>query len=119
MAKGLLDAVFATSTVAAGINVPARSIVFLNSDRFNGYKFVPLTATEFHQMTGRAGRRGMDNIGFAIVIPGSFLDVPLIAKLLRSPPEDIISQIRTFATVFYLQRLEIIQNFLDNYEADI
>lgn len=94
MAEGLLDAVFATSTVAAGINVPARSIVFLNSDRYNGCKFVPLTATELHQMTGRAGRRGMDNIGFAIVIPGSFMDTPLIASLLKSPPEDVLSQIK-------------------------
>jgi len=94
MAKGLLEAVFATSTVAAGINVPARSIIFLNSDRYNGHKFVPLTATELHQMTGRAGRRGMDNIGFAMVIPGHFLDTPLIATLLRSPPEDVLSQIK-------------------------
>ena len=94
MTKGLLEAVFATSTVAAGVNVPARSIIFLNSDRYNGYKFVPLTATELHQMTGRAGRRGMDNIGFAMVIPGRFLDTPLIATLLRSPPEDVLSQIK-------------------------
>ena len=94
MTNGLLEAVFATSTVAAGINVPARSIIFLNSDRYNGYKFVPLTATELHQMTGRAGRRGMDNIGFAVVIPGRFLDTPLIATLLKSPPEDVLSQIR-------------------------
>ncbi|UCF71937.1 MAG: hypothetical protein JSW35_06955, partial [Deltaproteobacteria bacterium] len=95
MTEGLLDAVFATSTVAAGVNFPARSIVFLNSDRYNGYKFVPLTATELHQMTGRAGRRGMDNIGFAVVLPGPFMDVPLLATLLKSPPEDVLSQIRT------------------------
>jgi superfamily II RNA helicase len=94
MARGLLDAVFATSTVAAGINVPARSIVFLNSDRYNGYKFVPLSATELHQMTGRAGRRGMDNIGFAVAIPGPYMDVHLVATLLRAQPEDIESQIR-------------------------
>jgi ATP-dependent RNA helicase HelY len=94
MARGLLDAVFATSTVAAGINVPARSIVFLNSDRYNGFRFVPLSATELHQMTGRAGRRGMDNIGFAIAIPGPYMDVHLIATLLRSQPEDVVSQIR-------------------------
>ncbi|MFB0521078.1 MAG: DEAD/DEAH box helicase, partial [Desulfatiglandales bacterium] len=95
MTEGLLDAVFATSTVAAGVNFPARSIVFLNSDRYNGYTFVPLTATELHQMTGRAGRRGMDNIGFAVVLPGRFMDVPLLATLLKSPPEDVLSQIRT------------------------
>jgi ATP-dependent RNA helicase HelY len=94
MADGLLDAVFATSTVAAGINVPARSICFFNSDRYNGYKFVPLTATELHQMTGRAGRRGMDNIGFAVLFPGPYMDLPLIAMLIKSPPEDILSQIK-------------------------
>jgi ATP-dependent RNA helicase HelY len=94
MTEGLLDAVFATSTVAAGVNVPARTICFLNSDRYNGYKFVPLTATELHQMTGRAGRRGMDNIGFAAVIPGPFMDLPLVAALLKSRPEDVVSQIR-------------------------
>jgi ATP-dependent RNA helicase HelY len=94
MTRGLLDAVFATSTVAAGVNVPARSIVFLNSDRYNGFRFVPLSATELHQMTGRAGRRGMDNIGFAVAIPGPYMDVHLIASLLRSQPEDVVSQIR-------------------------
>ena len=94
MNEGFRDAVFATSTVAAGVNFPARTVVFLNSDRFNGTEFVPLSSTEFHQMTGRAGRRGMDNIGFAVVIPGKFMDIRLIAKLITSPPSDVLSQIR-------------------------
>ena len=94
MTNGLLDAVFATSTVAAGVNFPARTIVFFNSDRFNGKDFLPLTATEFHQMTGRAGRRGMDNIGFALLIPDKFMDVRLIGQLLQSPPSAVISQIK-------------------------
>jgi superfamily II RNA helicase len=94
MTEGLLDAVFATSTVAAGVNFPARTVVFLNSDRYNGKEFLPLSSTEFHQMTGRAGRRGMDNIGFAVAIPGRFLDLKLVAKLINSPPLDIPSQIR-------------------------
>lgn len=94
MSEGLLDAIFATSTVAAGVNFPARTIVFLNSDRFNGKEFLPLNSTEFHQMTGRAGRRGMDNIGFAMAIPGRFMDIRLIAKLINSPPSDVTSQIR-------------------------
>jgi superfamily II RNA helicase len=94
MTEGLLDAVFATTTVAAGVNFPARTIVLLNSDRFNGTQFLPLDPTEFHQMTGRAGRRGMDNIGFALVIPGRFMDVGHIVRLLQSPPSEVISQIR-------------------------
>ena len=94
MTEGLVDSVFATSTVAAGVNFPARSIVLLNSDRYNGHEFVPLNATEFHQMTGRAGRRGKDHIGFAIAIPGKFMDLRLVADLCTMPPEDVISQIK-------------------------
>ncbi len=94
MSDGLLDAIFATSTVAAGVNFPARTVVFLNSDRFNGQAFVPLNATQFHQMTGRAGRRGMDNIGFALAVPGKFMDTRLIAKLVTATPSPVVSQIK-------------------------
>jgi superfamily II RNA helicase len=94
MTEGLLDAVFATSTVAAGVNFPARTIVFLNSDRFNGKEFAPLSPTEFHQMTGRAGRRGMDRIGFALGVPGKFLDLPYVARLFDMPASDVDSQIQ-------------------------
>lgn len=94
MTEGCLDAIFATSTVAAGVNFPARTILFLNSDRYNGTQFLPLSSTEFHQMTGRAGRRGKDRIGFALSIPGRFMDVRLMAKLVTAPPTDVLSQIR-------------------------
>ena len=94
MSEGRLDAVFATSTVAAGVNFPARTIVFLNSDRFNGTEFMSLSSTEFHQMTGRAGRRGMDRIGFALAVPGRFLDLPYVAKLFDLPPSNVDSQIQ-------------------------
>ena len=94
MKKGHLDAIFATSTVAAGVNFPARTIVLFNSDQFNGHEFSPLRGTEFHQMTGRAGRRGQDRIGFLMVIPGRFMDIAHIQKLLSLAPEDIFSRIR-------------------------
>jgi len=94
MTAGLLDAVFATSTVAAGVNFPARTVVFLNSDRFNGQQFLPLTPTEFHQMTGRAGRRGMDRIGFAVAVPGKFMDLRWVVKLVDAEPMPVLSQIR-------------------------
>ncbi len=94
MKEGLLNAVFATSTVAAGVNFPARTVVILNSDRFNGVEFLPLSPTEFHQMTGRSGRRGMDNIGFAMLLPGRFMDIKLISKLINASPADVTSQIR-------------------------
>jgi len=93
MQRGLLRAIFATSTVAAGVNFPARSVVLPQSDRFNGREFQTLTATELTQMTGRAGRRGMDRVGFVVLPPGPHQNLPLLADLLKAPPEPIISQI--------------------------
>lgn len=93
MTRGYLDAIFSTSTVAAGVNFPARTVVLVQSDRFNGHRFSDLTATELHQMTGRAGRRGKDNIGFALVVPGVHQDPELIYELKDSRPEPLMSQI--------------------------
>ena len=94
MQEGLLSAIFSTSTVAAGVNFPARTVVLTQSDRFDGRVFVDLRATDLHQMTGRAGRRGMDRIGFAVVVPGPFLDTTLIHALFGATPEPVESQIQ-------------------------
>lgn len=118
MKRGHLRAIFATSTVAAGVNFPARTIILFNSDLFNGREFNPLKGTEFHQMTGRAGRRGQDNIGFLLVVPGRFMDIEHIRRLLYKKPEDIISQIKNdFSMVLNLllsQTPEDIRNIFDN-----
>ncbi|MBN1106335.1 MAG: DEAD/DEAH box helicase [Deltaproteobacteria bacterium] len=93
MNKGYLEAIFSTSTVAAGVNFPARTVVLVQSDRFDGHQFSNLTSTELHQMTGRAGRRGKDNIGFALVVPGTHQDPQFIVELRDLPPEPLLSQI--------------------------
>lgn len=95
MKRGHLRAIFATSTVAAGVNYPARTIVLFNSDIFNGHAFSPLRATEFHQMTGRAGRRGLDHIGFMLAVAGRFMDNDHLKKLLFRKSDDIQSQIKS------------------------
>ena len=103
MNRGHLRVIFATSTIAAGVNFPARTIVLFNSDLFNGNDFNPLSATEFRQMTGRAGRRGQDNIGFMLTIAGKFMDLNHIRRLLFQKPEDILSQLKNdFAMVLNL-----------------
>ncbi|SEM29251.1 Helicase conserved C-terminal domain-containing protein [Syntrophus gentianae] len=118
MKKGHLRAIFATSTVAAGVNYPARTIVLFNSDLFNGHEFCPLSGTEFHQMTGRAGRRGLDNIGFMLAVPGRFMDLIHVKKLLYEPPDEIVSQIRNdFSMVLNLllsQTPETIRDIFEN-----
>ncbi len=94
MLKGHLDAIFATSTVAGGVDFPARTVVLVQSDRFDGKEFQDLSATDLQQMIGRAGRRGKDRVGFALVVPGPFQDPKLIHERLHAPPDVIESQIR-------------------------
>lgn len=93
MNAGCLDAIFSTSTVAAGVNFPARTVVLAQSDRFNGREFVDLTATDLQQATGRAGRRGKDNVGFAVMLHGPFQNPRLIESLMHAPSEPIKSRI--------------------------
>ena len=72
-AGGLVRAVFATETLALGINMPARTVVLEKLEKFNGEAHVGITAGEYTQLTGRAGRRGIDVEGHAVVLwqPGT------------------------------------------------
>jgi ATP-dependent RNA helicase HelY len=65
---GLVRAVFATETLALGINMPARTVVLERLVKFNGEQHMPLTPGEYTQLTGRAGRRGIDVEGHAVVL---------------------------------------------------
>jgi superfamily II RNA helicase len=66
-ARGHLRAVFATDTLALGINMPARCVVVGSLSKFDGQEMRLLTPNEYRQLTGRAGRRGMDTHGAAII----------------------------------------------------
>ena len=66
--RKLLKVVFATETLALGINMPARTVVLEKLDKFNGEARVPITAGEYTQLTGRAGRRGIDSEGHSVII---------------------------------------------------
>lgn len=72
-ADGLVRAVFATETLALGINMPARTVVLEKLEKYNGEAHVSITAGEYTQLTGRAGRRGIDVEGHAVVLwqPGT------------------------------------------------
>ena len=65
--RGLVKAVFATETLALGINMPARTVVLEKLTKWNGEAHVPITPGEYTQLTGRAGRRGIDIEGNAVV----------------------------------------------------
>ena len=80
-ARGLLKVVFATETLALGINMPARTVVLEKLVKFNGVEHADLTPGEFTQLTGRAGRRGIDTEGHAVVVGGPRFDAPAVAAL--------------------------------------
>lgn len=97
----LLKAVFATPTLGAGINVPAKTVVFLGLERYNGdsgdskaEKFVTISNNEFHQMAGRAGRRGKDSIGNVIVVPNKDHSPSSIYNMVMADPDPIISNFK-------------------------
>lgn len=98
MSAGLLEAIFATSTVAAGVDFPARTVVISNADTRGNDGWRSLQASELQQMTGRAGRRGKDNVGFVVLAPSNFQNPPKIAELLKSPPDPLNSQFRATYT---------------------
>jgi superfamily II RNA helicase len=98
MSKGLLDAIFATSTVAAGVDFPARTVVLSFADTRGNDGWRPLQTSELQQMTGRAGRRGKDNVGFCVLAPSNFQNPPRIATLLKSSPDALTSQFRATYT---------------------
>lgn len=110
MRAGLLDAIFATATVAAGVDFPARTVVLTVADARTGSGWRQLNASELQQMTGRAGRRGRDNVGFVIAAPGLHQDPQRIAELLRAQPDPLVSQFRaTYTTLLNL--LDAFGNF--------
>jgi len=98
MSGGLLDALFATSTVAAGVDFPARSVVISNADTRGNDGWRSLTASELQQMTGRAGRRGRDKVGFVVLAPGQFQNPRKIAELLKAKPDPLESRFRATYT---------------------
>lgn len=103
MSAGLLDAIFATATVAAGVDFPARTVVLSGAEARTGNGWRQLTASELQQMTGRAGRRGRDNVGFVVAAPGTHQDPERIAALLRAPADPLVSQFRaTYNTLLNL-----------------
>ena len=80
-AAGLVKVTFATETLALGINMPARSVVIEKLSKFTGEHHEFLTPGEYTQLTGRAGRRGIDEVGYAIVLWSPFVPFDQVAGL--------------------------------------
>ncbi|MCU9518325.1 DEAD/DEAH box helicase [Corynebacterium sp. ES2794-CONJ1] len=92
--RGLVKAVFATETLALGINMPARSVVLEKLVKYDGEGHVDLSPGQFTQLTGRAGRRGIDTLGNAVVMWAPAMDPQHVSTLASTRTYPLIS---TFA----------------------
>lgn len=108
--KGLIKVVFATETLAAGINLPARSTVIsaISKRTDNGHRM--LTANEFLQMSGRAGRRGMDKVGYVTVIGTQFQSPEEVAELVLSDANPLESR--------FSPKYSMVLNLLQKFSMD-
>ena len=105
--QGLIKVVFATETLAAGINMPARSTVISSVSKKTDSGHRMLTASEFLQMSGRAGRRGMDEIGYVVIVGTPFQSPEEVANLVLSDANPLESRF----SPSYSMVLNLLQRF--------
>jgi len=92
MSAGQLKVLVATGTVAAGVDFPARTVVITAHSKRGADGFQNLTASELQQMSGRAGRRGKDTVGFCLAAPATFCDARTVLKISTRTAEPLVSQ---------------------------
>jgi ATP-dependent RNA helicase HelY len=124
--RGLVKAVFATETLALGINMPARCVVLERLVKYNGEAHVDLTPGEYTQLTGRAGRRGIDVEGHAVVIWSPEVDPRHVAGLASTRTYPLRSSFRPsynmaanlVGTLGFAAARELLESSLAQFQAD-
>lgn len=91
MSEGAVRCIFATSTVAAGVDFPARTVVITASKKKGHFGVKRLTPSEFHQMAGRAGRRGKDLVGYCLFSTETSAETNALIRLSLTKPENLKS----------------------------
>ena len=122
----LLGVVFATETLALGINMPARSVVLERFAKYSDAGRNTLTSGEFAQLTGRAGRRGLDDEGHAVICFANEISLHDVGRVALSPPPDLHSSFRptynfTANLIHHFDAVtavEILQRSYAQFEAD-
>jgi ATP-dependent RNA helicase HelY len=112
-ARGLVKAVFATETLALGINMPARSVVIESLMKFTGEKHEQMTPGEYTQLSGRAGRRGKDELGHSVVLLQRFIPFDGITRLASTRTYPLQSSFRPS----YNMTVNLVRNY-DRGEAE-
>lgn len=107
--EGLIKALFATETFSIGLNMPARTVVFSGVTKFDGFKQRPLTVGEYIQMSGRAGRRGLDDRGIVIMMINDNLEPETAREMVAGTQDKLNSAFYlSYNMVLNLQRIETI-----------
>lgn len=125
-AQGLIKAVFATETLALGINMPARTVVLERLVKWNGSAHVDITAGEYTQLTGRAGRRGIDGEGHAVTLWHPGIDPVALSRLASTRTYPLKSSFRPSynMAINLIQRMgvarsqELLERSFAQYQAD-
>lgn len=89
--EGLIKVLFATETFSIGLNMPAKTVVFTNVRKFDGTSQRWLTSSEFVQMSGRAGRRGLDDRGIVIMMVNEEMDPTVVKEIVRGEQDKLNS----------------------------
>jgi ATP-dependent RNA helicase DOB1 len=104
---GLLKVLFSTETFSMGLNMPARTVVFTNIKKFDGEKSRWLTGGEYIQMSGRAGRRGLDKKGSTILMFDEKMEVDVAKAMLKGHSDNLMSSFYiNYHMLLNSQRLE-------------
>jgi superfamily II RNA helicase len=95
-AKGYVKLLFATETFAVGINMPTKTVLFSDLNKFNGSHMRPLYSHEYTQMAGRAGRRGIDTVGHVIHLTNLFknIDQLTLKTIMKGKPQTLVSKFK-------------------------
>lgn len=105
--EGLIKALFATETFAMGLNMPAKTVVFTQTEKFDGVDVRPLTSGEYIQMSGRAGRRGLDEKGIVIMMMKQKVTPAEVKNMLGGAADPLNSAFHlTYNMVLNLMRVE-------------
>ncbi|GMF72492.1 unnamed protein product [Aspergillus oryzae] len=105
--EGLIKVLFATETFSIGLNMPAKTVVFTSVRKFDGFSQRWVTPSEFIQMSGRAGRRGLDDRGIVIMMVGEEMDPAVAKEIVRGEQDRLNSAFHLgYNMILNLMRVE-------------
>jgi len=110
-AKGYVKLLFATESMAIGVNMPVRTTVFTDATKFDGHGSRMFYSHEYTQMAGRAGRRGIDQVGHVIHLSNLFRSIDSVAEykaMMRGVPQTLVSKFKISYHLLLIQKDDIV-----------